>query len=120
MVRTPPAGTPAAPTLEAVAVTLGGGTEDESLTQTMVWAQKNANYGSYGLETKNPTTLSRREVIRSLRVMNSHCRFPNETSPSHGETRFVRFSEGNHTCTKPLEFRHRPRDEEKNSALTES
>lgn len=52
MVRTPPPGTPAAPTLDAVAVTLGDG------TQSMEWAQRNVEHGSsHGLETENHTTL---------------------------------------------------------------
>lgn len=57
MVRTPPAGTPAAPTLDAVAVTLGDGTAGSAISPEDEGAQKHAEHGSHGLETEDHTTL---------------------------------------------------------------
>lgn len=57
IVRTPPAGTPAAPTLDAVAVTLGDGTAGSAIsTERGGGAQRHAEHGSLGLETENHIT----------------------------------------------------------------
>ena len=100
MVRTPPAGTPAAPTLDAVAVTLGDGTAGSAMSPEHRGDTETCRTWQPWLGTENHTTLVCRlhpwERIHFLQVMNSCCPHLQMRHPSHGKIVFMKFFKGNH------------------------
>ena len=95
MVRTPPAGTPAAPTLDAVAVTLGDGTAGSAMSPEHRGDTETCRTWQPWLGTENHTTLvcrlHPRERIHFLQVMNSCCPHLQMRHLSHGKIVFMNF-----------------------------